>query len=78
MPPAERAVLEANDRFYQALSDQDLDAKEAIWLPTEWAQCVHPGWTVLHGWKAIKESWAGILRNPATLSITIDDVHVRV
>jgi ketosteroid isomerase-like protein len=78
LPPAERAVLDANNRFYQALSDQDLDAMEAIWLPTEWAQCVHPGWSVLHGWKAIRESWAGILRNPATLSITIDDVHVRV
>lgn len=51
---------------------------EAVWLPTEWVQCVHPGWTILHGWKAIRESWAGILRSPAQLTIAIEDVHVRV
>lgn len=78
MSSAEQAVLDANNRFYQALSDQDLEAMEAVWLPTEWAQCIHPGWTILHGWKAIRESWAGIFRSPATLTVTIDDVHVRV
>ena len=75
---ADQAVLEANNRFYQSLSDQDLDAMEAVWLPTEWVQCVHPGWTILHGWKAIRESWAGIFQNPAKLTVTIDDVHVCV
>lgn len=78
MSAVDRAVLEANNRFYQAMSDQDLDAMETVWLPTDWAQCVHPGWAVLHGWKAIRESWAGIFQSPARLTVTIADVRVRV
>ena len=78
MSSAEQAVLDANNRFYQALSERDVGAMEAVWLPTEWVQCVHPGWTILHGWRAIRESWTGIFRSSAKLTITIDDVHVRV
>ena len=78
MSSAEQAVLDANNQFYQALSDRDMGAMEAVWLPTDWVQCVHPGWTILHGWRAIRESWTAIFRSPATLTITIDDVHARV
>jgi ketosteroid isomerase-like protein len=78
VPAAEHAILEVNARFYQALSDQDLEAMEAVWLPTEWAQCVHPGWAILHGWKAIRESWAGIFRTPVQLTAAVEDVAVRV
>ena len=78
MSSVEQAVLEANDRFYRALSEQNLEAMDAVWLPTDWAQCVHPGWAVLYGWKAIRESWTGIFRNQARLTATVNDVHVRV
>lgn len=78
MSSAEEAVVEANARFYQALSQQDLDAMEAVWLPTEWVQCVHPGSSILHGWTAVRESWAGIFHGPARLNAQIDDVRVRV
>lgn len=78
MSSAEQAVLETNVRFYQALSDQDLEAMDAVWIHTDWAQCVHPGWSILHGWDAIRESWVGIFRSPARLTAEVDDVRVRV
>jgi ketosteroid isomerase-like protein len=74
----EEAVAEANDRFYQALSRRSLDEMDALWLPAEWAECVHPGWPILHGWTAIRESWAEIFSNTARFSVTITDTRVHV
>jgi ketosteroid isomerase-like protein len=75
---AEQAVLEANEAFYLALSRQDLDAMDAVWLPTEWVECIHPGWSILRGWAAIRDSWESIFRSPARLTAEVDDVRVRV
>ena len=33
---AEQAVLEANQRFYQSLSELDMEAMEQIWLHELW------------------------------------------
>jgi ketosteroid isomerase-like protein len=76
--PAEQAVLEANERFYRAMSEQDLEAMEAAWLPADWVQCVHPGWMVLHGWPAVRKSWIGIFGSPSRLSASVEDVRVRL
>ena len=29
---------------------------EGLWLKTEDAKCVHPGWPIIFGWEKIRES----------------------
>ena len=65
---SEEDVLEANRRFYQALSDLDLDAMASVWLEEPWVRCVHPGWPMLSGWDDVMESWKRIFDNTATAS----------
>lgn len=71
-------VLQANSRFYQVLSALDLEGLEEIWLKEDWVRCVHPGWTELESWEAVKESWKHIFENTQVLQITIFEAFVHV
>ena len=72
------AVLLANDSFYRALSLADLGAMQRVWLASEAAVCLHPGWPPLYGWKAIRESWERIFENQGPLHIWASDAAVRL
>jgi hypothetical protein len=72
----EAAVLRANQRFYEAFEQLDIEAMSAIWLHSDRARCVHPGWRTLRGWPAIKESWIAIFSNTEDIKFTITDVSV--
>lgn len=74
----DEVVADANDRFYRALSRRSLDEMDLLWLPVDWAECVHPGWPILHGWTAIRQSWAEIFSNTAHFSVTTSETHVHV
>lgn len=58
------AVLEANERFYQAFNARDVDAMDALWARDHPVTCVHPGWNVLEGREDVLQSWRNILGNP--------------
>jgi len=58
-------VLAANEAFYSAFNERDVDAMEALWAEESVAFCVHPGSRPIVGRAAIVESWRGILTNPA-------------
>ena len=58
------ALVFANEAFYQAFTDRDIDAMEALWAPTESVTCIHPGWGALSGREEVLESWAAIISNP--------------
>jgi SnoaL-like domain len=75
---AEDDVLEANRRFYRALTDLDFPVMASVWLEEPWVQCVHPGWPLLSGWHDVMESWKRIFDNTANLQVTPDDVSVRL
>ncbi|MBD0292714.1 MAG: nuclear transport factor 2 family protein [Jiangellaceae bacterium] len=68
------AVRAANDSFYAALEDGDLDALERLWA--DHAVCVHPGMAPIHGRKAVLRSWAAILAAMPYLQFVITDVVV--
>ena len=51
-------VRRANDRFYRAFESLDMKQMEAMWVQTDRAKCVHPGWELLEGWDAVRQSWA--------------------
>ena len=72
------AVKEANSHFYEALSSQNLEAMDAVWLHESWARCVHPGWEILKGWEAIRKSWASIFKNAEYLKIRISNVNIQM
>jgi ketosteroid isomerase-like protein len=71
-------VLMANSRFYQALRDSDLVSMGEVWLNEPKAKCVHPGWPMLYGWEAIRESWKNIFQAGTPADIEISDVRVHV
>jgi ketosteroid isomerase-like protein len=74
----EEAVRTANDVFYRALEALDLDAMQAVWLHEPWVRCVHPGWDVLVGWDAVRESWRRIFEGTGWMGITPTEVAVHV
>jgi ketosteroid isomerase-like protein len=71
-----KAVEEANGRFYEAFEALDLAAMDAMWAHGDDVKCVHPGWPLLTGWAAVRESWQAIFTNTEEMRLTISDVRV--
>ena len=57
------AVLAANDTFYRAFADGDVEAMDALWADDAPVACIHPGWNALTEREAIMESWRAILES---------------
>jgi len=74
----EMAVLRANQGFYEAFEQLDIEAMSAVWLHTDRARCIHPGWRTLRGWPAIKESWVAIFSNTEEIKFTLSEVSVNL
>ena len=74
----QQAVAEANAAFYAALTNGDLDAMGDVWFPADWTECVHPGWTALRGWDAVRESWRLIFAGPTQVAVSASEVRVRI
>ena len=47
--PDREALLFANEAFYLAFADRDMEAMETTWSATTPVACIHPGWGVLTG-----------------------------
>jgi ketosteroid isomerase-like protein len=60
----ERAILEANERFYLAFRQRDAAEMDALWAREVPIACIHPGWGPLMGRSAVMRSWREILSNP--------------
>jgi ketosteroid isomerase-like protein len=71
-------VLEANERFYRALGARDLALMYTVFVRDERAGCTHPGWIMLRGWEAIRQSWENIFDPEDRLSIKLHNVTVDV
>ncbi|KAB2832599.1 MAG: nuclear transport factor 2 family protein [Candidatus Dadabacteria bacterium] len=71
-------VLEANERFYKALGARDLSLMDTVFVRDERAGCTHPGWVMLRGWEAIRQSWENIFDPEDRLSIKLHNVTVDV
>lgn len=57
-------ALFANEGFYLAFAQGDLEAMDRLWSSNPSVLCVHPGWPALTTRAAVMESWARILENP--------------
>ena len=58
------AVLFANEAFYRAFSDRDVEGMDMIWSREAPVSCLHPGWGPLHGRDEVMASWTAILSSP--------------
>jgi ketosteroid isomerase-like protein len=71
-------VLDANQRFYDAHEQRDLDAMRAVWEHSDRVVCVHPGWPILRGWPPVEESWRRILSGPGRNQFILTNLAVTV
>lgn len=78
MTPEQESVLEANKNFYRAIQSLSLEQMDGVWVQDESARCVHPGWEMLEGWEAIRESWQRIFADTRFLRLHVSLQSVRV
>jgi ketosteroid isomerase-like protein len=71
-------VLEVNERFYRALGTRDLSLMDTVFVHDERAGCTHPGWVMLRGWEAIRQSWENVFDPEDLLAIKLHNVTVDV
>ncbi len=72
---SENDVREANARFYRAFETLDLAQMDRVWAHDDHVACAHPGWPLLTGWAAVRESWQAIFANTAEMNFTVSDVR---
>jgi ketosteroid isomerase-like protein len=71
-------VEEANERFYRALEEGNLEEMSEVWLHEDWVKCVHPGWDLIIGWEEIYQSWEKIFSAPAGMRVSATDVEIKI
>lgn len=77
-PDDESAELEeANTRFYRAFEALDLAEMDAVWSHGEHVRCIHPGWAMLEGWEAVRQSWEAIFKDSQEMRFSLGDVQAR-
>lgn len=74
----EELILEVNERFYRALGTRDLGLMDTVFVRDERAGCTHPGWVMLRGWEAIRQSWENFFDPEDRLAIKLHNVTVDI
>ncbi|HZL86498.1 MAG TPA: nuclear transport factor 2 family protein [Candidatus Krumholzibacteria bacterium] len=71
-------VRAVNQRFYEALSTQNLLRLEQLWAHSPHVHCLHPGERMLSGWATIRESWRMLFTRSIAFTIEplVADVNV--
>jgi len=72
------AIRLANEQFYRALTNLNIEAMDTIWAHEGNVRCIHPGWEAIEGWDLIRQSWEAIFSNTASLIVEPSRVAVRV
>ena len=78
MNDKEKAVLSANDDFYKAFNNADMEMMENLWSTEQQVSVVHPGWDLLTGLGEVLMSWRQILKNSTFKSVSCDNVWVNM
>jgi len=71
-------VEEANARFYRAFENLDLAEMDLIWAHTDHVRCIHPGWGLLSGWDAVRQSWEALFKDSREMRFSLSEVTARV
>ena len=73
-----QAVLAANQAFYQAFEQKNIEAMSAVWSRGAGCICIHPGRPILKGWDQIRQSWDQIFQHTESIQITPEIVSAEV
>lgn len=65
---------EAENAFYTAFANGDVQAMMAVWLEGESIVCVHPVGPKLTGHRAVRASWAEMFRNGRGLNFRLAEI----
>jgi hypothetical protein len=71
-------IQKSNAEFYHAFEDLSIDMMDNLWKHDESIICIHPGWDLLVGWLAIRESWVTIFQNTEMIKFNITNTKVRI
>ena len=71
-------MLAANEAFYRAFRQKDMELMAAIWADDEPVFCIHPGWAPLVGRESVIASFEAIMTQPSSPDITCSGASVRV
>lgn len=71
-------ILEVNTRFYQALATRDLELMGTVFVHDDRAGCMHPGWVMLKGWEAIRQSWENVFDPRDQLEIKLHNLSIEI
>lgn len=71
-------ILKSNGKFYHAFERLSIDIMDNVWKHDENVICVHPGWDLLVGWLAIRESWDTIFKYTEVIKFNITNAKVRI
>jgi ketosteroid isomerase-like protein len=67
----------ANTSFYQAFQQLSINQMDRIWSHRDDSICIHPGWELVIGWMAIKESWIHIFNKIEMMDIKTNTLRLR-
>jgi SnoaL-like domain len=70
-------IENANTKFYEAFENLSITMMESIWSHNDNCTCIHPGWEMVVGWIAIRESWETIFTNTEIIKFTITNLKIR-
>ncbi|PIQ98033.1 MAG: DUF4440 domain-containing protein [Nitrospinae bacterium CG11_big_fil_rev_8_21_14_0_20_56_8] len=76
--PNEQEALQANELFYRAFNERDIELMARIWDNDPLALCIHPGWEAICGYSAILKSWVDIFHSGEGLELSLSDVKIVV
>jgi ketosteroid isomerase-like protein len=74
----EQAIQRINTRFYNAFESLSLEKMEDVWKHSDDVVCVHPGWDLVTGWMAVRESWMTIFQNTEKIQFLITNIKIRL
>ena len=65
---------EAENAFYTAFANSDLEAMMGVWLDSDTVICIHPVGPRISGQRAVRASWSELFRNGGGLRFRLADV----
>ena len=71
-------VMKVNETFYKALGTRNLELMDQVWVKDSRAGCVHPGWIMINGWQAIRQSWENVFDPNDQVDIRLSSITVEI
>ena len=75
MPTRFDTPQDAEDAFYDAIDDNDLDAMMGVWDESDDSACLLPMQPLVRGHGKIREAWASLLSGKYDVDIEVRHIH---